>query len=160
MAIDLTRTELTRRRDDLAAKLSAVEADIESVKAEMAVRLKGGHSDAQRLRAEIGQIDAEISRRETRDAIVPSISDHALLRYIERVHGIDVDAMKAALLTETVVLAIKTGATAIKTSEGTFVIKGSTVVTFKGADMDARRRVPRNRPDADEAWSDADEERQ
>lgn len=162
-----TRNELAARRSDLAGKLARAEAEIESVKAEMSERLKGSHADVQRLRTEIGQIDAEISRREASDAMVPTISDHALLRYIERVHGIDVDAMKAALLTDVVVLAIKTGATAVKNEHGSFVIKGSTVVTFKSNDMDRprTRAVARSAGNSGEArerqhndWLDGDDE--
>jgi hypothetical protein len=147
-----TRSELARRRADLVGKLSRIEAEIASVKAEMAARLEGAQGEAQKLRSEIGQIDAEVSRREALDAIVPTISDHALLRFIERVHGVDVEALKADLLTDAVVLAIKSGATGVKTQHGTFVIKGSTVVTFKTPDMDQPKRAPRDRRVSEDEW--------
>lgn len=153
-----TRGELERERADLTHKLGRATAEIEGIKAETAVRLKDAEAEAQRLRSALGEISAELARRETRDAIVPTISDHALLRYIERVFNVDIDAMKAELLTDTVVLAIKSGATGVKTPHGTLVIRGSTVVTFKSPEMDQRRRTPRDRgrgSDDQSEWEDA-----
>ena len=143
--MDGTRNELAREREDLVSKLSRAEADIEAIKSEMAVRLKDVQGDAERLRSRIANIDDELARREAADAVVPTVSDHALLRYIERVCGVDIDALKDELLTDAVVLAIKSGATGVKTPHGTMVIKGSTVVTFKTDDMDRKRRVQKSR---------------
>lgn len=152
-----TRAELEIERADLAGKLGTITADIASIKAEMAARLGGVEAEAQRIRSRLGQIDTELRRREANDALVPTISDHALLRYIERIHGVDVDAMKAALLTEAVVLAIKSGATAVKSPAGTMVIKGSTVVTFLDPDMRPKRKTQRGMRETIEDWSEIDE---
>lgn len=149
-----TRSELEAERQDLVNKLGAVEADIADIKSKMAARLSGIEGDAQRFRTRIGQIDSEIRRREERDAVVPTISDHALLRYIERVHGIDVDGMKAELLTDTMVLAIKNGANAVKSSEGTFMIKGSTVVTFIDHPPHQKKKARGRRPEREEEWEE------
>lgn len=152
-----TRAELEIERADLTGKLGTITADIGSIKAEMAARLGGVEAEAQRIRSRLGQIDTELRRREAHDAMVPTISDHALLRYIERIHGVDVEAMKAALLTETVVLAIKSGATAVKSPAGTMVIKGSTVVTFLDPDMRPKRKTQRGMREVEEDWSEIDE---
>lgn len=138
-----SRTDLQAMADDAQAKLGRAEAEIEAVKAEMAARLAGASGDVQQLRTTLGQVRAEIARREALDAIVPTISDHALLRYIERVHGIDVDAMKAELLTPALVQAIKLGASGMKVADGTFVIKGSTVITFLAPEMRPKHRTQR-----------------
>jgi hypothetical protein len=62
----------------------------------------------------------------------PSVSDHALLRFIGRVLGVDLDALRARILTPTVAAAIKAGARAV-TVEGTrFVVKGGVIVTILG----------------------------
>lgn len=140
---DRTRSELERDREATNARLSQVEAEIENIKAEMGERLRSVQSNAQQLRTALGQIDGELSRRAANDAMVPTISDHALLRYMERIHDIDVEAMKAELLTETMVLAIKAGAASVRSADGTWVIKGSTVVTFKSPEMDKPKRGPR-----------------
>lgn len=155
--MDGTRNELTRDREVLVSKLSRAEADIEAIKSEMAVRLKNVQGEAEWLRSRIANIDAELARREAADAVVPTVSDHALLRYIERVCGVDIEALKDELLTDAVVLAIKSGATGVKTPHGTMVIKGSTVVTFKTDDMDRKRRVQKSRryhESADDEWED------
>jgi hypothetical protein len=120
----------------------------------MAARLGGIEAEAQRIRSRLGQITTELDRRAAQDALVPTISDHALLRYIERICGVDVEAMKAELLTETVVLAIKQGATAVKSPVGTMVIKGNTVVTFLDPDMRPKRKTKRGMRQTDENWMD------
>jgi hypothetical protein len=145
-----TRTELEALATDARDKLGRVDADIEAIKSEMASRLSGLNDEAQKLRTQLGQVNSEIARREARDAMVPTISDHALLRYIARVHGIDTDAMKAALLTEKLVAAIMGGATGMRTPDGTFVINGSTVVTFLAPEMNAKRRTKRGL--VEEGW--------
>jgi hypothetical protein len=146
---ELNRTELHELAQDHRGKLARAEAGVETIKAEMAKRLEDVVAAVQRHRSSLGEIESEIRRREARDAIVPSISDHALLRYIERVHGVDVEALKVDLLSDKLVLAIKAGATGLKTSEGTFVIKGASVVTFLGTDMRPKRRSRKGVVDED-----------
>jgi hypothetical protein len=145
----LSRTDLQGRRADLLTKLSAVSVDIEGIRAEMSVKLLGLESEAQKLRTSLGQIDGELSRREAADNIIPTISDHALLRYIERVYGVDIEAMKAALLTPSVITAIKVGASAVKSPVGTMVIKGSTVVTFLDPEMRPKTKTKRGLVEAE-----------
>lgn len=45
--------------------------------------------------------------------IVPHVSDHALLRFLERVKGVDLDAIRAEILSPLVKCAIKAGASAV-----------------------------------------------
>jgi len=155
---DLTttpRNDLEAERDDLNGKLARIEADIASIKAEYSARLQGVQTDAQKLRTRLGQIDSEIARRIAMEAVVPTISDHALLRYMERVHGINVEALKADLLTDALVSAIKSGASGMQTPEGTFVIKGHSVVTFLGKDMRPKKKTKRGMRQIDDAEVDA-----
>lgn len=151
--VDGTRTELETERSDLTNKIGVIEATIGAIKAEMATRLGGVEVEAQRIRSRLGQITAELERRAANDAMVPTISDHALLRYIERVCGVNVEDLKAELLTDAVVLAIKSGASAVKSPVGTMVIKGSTVVTFLDAEMRPKRRTKRGMREVAEDWS-------
>lgn len=139
----MTRTELAALRDETDAKLANVTTEIASIKAEMSARLSGFNAEEQRLRTTIGQVTNELARREALDAIVPTITDHALLRYMERVHGIDVAALKAELMTDALVGAIKAGATAMQTTEGTFVINGASVTTFLSKEMRPKRKTKR-----------------
>lgn len=151
-----SRSELEAERLDLTTKLGAIEADIASIKAEMASRMGGVEAEAQRLRTRVGQVQSELAKREARDAMVPTISDHALLRYIERHFGVSVEEMKANLLTDAVVMAIKAGATAVKSPSGTMVIRGSTVVTFLDPEMRPKRKTQRGMREVNDEWNDDD----
>jgi hypothetical protein len=62
-------------------------------------------------------------------AELPGISDHALLRFIERILGIDVDALRGRILTQGVVAAIKAGASAVEVEGVKFVVKRGVIVT-------------------------------
>lgn len=146
----MTRTELAAMRDETDAKMAIVTAQIASIKSEMSARLSGFAAEEQRLRTTQGQVAGELARREALDAVVPTMTDHALLRYMERCHGIDVAAMKAELLSDALVGAIRAGATAMQTPEGTFVINGSSVTTFLGKDMRPKRKTKRGLRDADD----------
>lgn len=60
----------------------------------------------------------------------PCVSDHAIVRYIERVYGIDIEAIKAELLTEDAREQIKiVGSGKIPSGPFTLVVKRGTVVT-------------------------------
>ncbi len=59
------------------------------------------------------------------------ITDHAVLRYLERVRGMDIEAIRAEILTDERRKAIELGASAIKVPEHNFALKvrGGAVVT-------------------------------
>ncbi len=61
------------------------------------------------------------------------VTDHAVLRYLERVHGVDVKAFKDALRAEVSEAAIAAGAAiggpyAVKSGRHTYICEGQTVV--------------------------------
>lgn len=63
-----------------------------------------------------------------------SITDHALIRYLERVHGVDMDAFRDALRAEVSGTAIAVGTAiggpyAIKSGKHAFICEGETVIT-------------------------------
>ena len=60
----------------------------------------------------------------------PKVSDHALIRYFERHHGLNFNATRQEILSKSVRAAIKCGADGVKTDIGTFKISGNTVTTF------------------------------
>lgn len=123
------RNKLETDLTELQRQAAALEAQIEAIRTETAERLKTPLESLSRLKTALDEINHELSDRRARDAMVPSISDHALLRYIERVHGIDIQALRQGLLTDNTVKAIKAGAAAVKTEECTLVIRDMTVVT-------------------------------
>ena len=57
------------------------------------------------------------------------ISDHAILRYIERKFKLNIDDIRNEILTPERYSAIKAGATKIKTEYVDFIIKDNTIVT-------------------------------
>lgn len=62
------------------------------------------------------------------------VTDHALVRYLERVHGVDVEAFRDALRSEVSEIAIAAGAAiggqyAVKRGRHAFVCEGDTVIT-------------------------------
>lgn len=59
----------------------------------------------------------------------PSVSDHAVLRYLERIMGVDVEAIRAGLLTNDVKAAIRAGATSVTIEGVKFRVVGSKIVT-------------------------------
>lgn len=63
------------------------------------------------------------------------VSDHALLRYIERVNGIDFDDARRSILTPTVVEAIRAGAKRVRVDGMVYIIKDKTIVTIITAEM-------------------------
>lgn len=126
----VTRTQLEQGIEAARKELAKFEAQRSRVEREFQATLDDPHRKLVPLQNDLGQMVSELSRREARDNVVPDITDHALLRYMERIHGIDVDALKAELLTDQLQEAIRSGACKFKTAEGDFVIKGASVVTF------------------------------
>lgn len=62
------------------------------------------------------------------------VTDHAVLRYLERVHNVDVEAFRDALRAEVSDAAIAAGATiggpyAVKSGRHTYICQGETVIT-------------------------------
>lgn len=57
------------------------------------------------------------------------ISDHALVRWLERVQGIDVEALRRKVLTKKQIQMAEIGCHKIKTNNGVFVIENMTVKT-------------------------------
>jgi hypothetical protein len=63
-------------------------------------------------------------------ALVPTITDHAVVRYLERKFDFHFDDFKDKLLTKAVRLGIEMGARSVKSDGGKFIIKDNKVVTY------------------------------
>lgn len=61
--------------------------------------------------------------------IEPRISEHALLRYIERAHGVDMTLLREHILSPRVVDAIRRGARSVRIDGVKFVIRNFKIVT-------------------------------
>ncbi|MEW6732137.1 MAG: hypothetical protein AB1489_12485 [Acidobacteriota bacterium] len=76
------------------------------------------------------EINKEIQKLRTTSP-EPIVSEHALLRYLERVKGIDLHAIKREILTEQIVAAInQVGSCKISNGNGIkFVVKDRTIIS-------------------------------
>ena len=66
------------------------------------------------------------------------VSDHALLRWLERGHGIDIEFFRQTIR-DRCQDAVLAGATQLITPEGRYLIRGTTVTTFLSRDMKPSR---------------------
>lgn len=90
-------------------------------------------------RNEVSALSREIEKR-TAPKPEPTVTDHALLRYIERVCEIDVESLRRQILTPTVKQAIQSGATAVKTAEFLAVVKGHAITTITTPEIHPERK--------------------
>lgn len=75
---------------------------------------------------------AAIDKRIALEDKVPNVSDHALIRYLERVMGFDLNQVREKMLSTTVYSAIEAGADAVSIDNIKFVVKDKTIVTTVG----------------------------
>lgn len=59
-----------------------------------------------------------------------TISDHAVIRYLERCYGFDFEEVRDEIVTPAVRAAGNMGAACVKVAAGTFKITGRTITTF------------------------------
>lgn len=74
----------------------------------------------------------------------PMITDHAMVRFLERHYDFDFDTMKKSLLTDTLKMACRMGAQSVKAHGGRWTIRGGVVTTFlKGPRTSPKGAGPR-----------------
>ncbi len=131
-----------RSTADLLSEIEDLRSKIETI--------HGRISDHQRemtaLQGEVAQMEAtrrsllaEVERR-SRLAEDIHITDHALLRYVERVFGIDVDAVRREILTDGVAKCIELGASTITVNGIQFRVKDRSIVTVIGSNQKTHRK--------------------
>lgn len=81
----------------------------------------------------------------------PRITDHAVLRFLERVKGVDLAAVRAEMATPEVCAAVKAGARSVITQGHALVIENGTIITVLGPGMRPNRRKRRNAPPQQQA---------
>lgn len=108
--MDLTTTELIAKSQQLESRLSELQVSLMDCQEELRV------------------VRAEIAKRQ-RVSPEPRISDHVLIRYLARICGVDIEAIKAQIMTENVVSAIRAGATAVTQNGVKFVVRDFCLVT-------------------------------
>lgn len=111
----------------LQVRLSKAEADAKVAKASAA--------DANRAADTAAKVVAQIKEQISQASVEPNVTEHALLRYIERTYGVDLEEIRKAILTPTTVSAIKALGSGTYPLEGgsKAVVKGMTIVSVVGA---------------------------
>jgi predicted nucleic acid-binding Zn-ribbon protein len=117
-----TIQELRAKAKDLQDRIDALNAQHR----EIMQQAKNIGSTINRLACERGQIMAAIDRKVT----PPQVSDHAVIRYLERRYGFSFEDVRKEMLPPGVVRAIQAGADHVQALGGRMAIKNNTVVTF------------------------------
>ena len=79
------------------------------------------------------QVDASKTRNELAAARkAPRVSDHAVIRYLERKYGFGFEDVRSEILTPKIIDAINSGANGFKVNGAKFIVKDKTVVTCHG----------------------------
>jgi hypothetical protein len=108
----------------VAARISTQEDEAQA----LAIQIRHDREYLNQCRQRIAKLSAQLAAQEPNKEV--KVSDHALLRYIERVMGADLDKFRADILTEQNRKAIEfAGDCTIKSGGVEFVVKNRTVVT-------------------------------
>lgn len=91
------------------------------------VAVKKGQSDLSAYEKESLNIIQYLSPKPCAE---PTVSDHAVLRYMERAMGFDIVAIRRSILTPERVAAIKSGATTIKADNCSFKVQSNVITTI------------------------------
>ena len=115
-------SELREKVDDLDARIAALTSDAKPVREQVA------NMDRQlsKLRAEREEVAAKLRDMSAK----PRVSDHAVIRYLERKYGFTFEDIRKELLTDAVRQAMDAGADGIRMNGGVLKIRGRTVVTY------------------------------
>jgi predicted nucleic acid-binding Zn-ribbon protein len=110
---------------NLAEKLKNEIADLDVKIANLRDNMRPIQREVSKLESERMELEQRLLAAERQ----PRVSDHAVIRYLERIHGFDFEKQRDELLTDTVRTAIGMGANKVKRDGYTLVIKDNTVVT-------------------------------
>ncbi len=126
-----------------AHELKALRSRLSSAQAELAASeqitkdLQSKASNSQRQtadwRSKVQQLAAQIEEA-TAIAPEPIVTEHAMLRFLERVYGIDLNQIKETILTQGLVMAVnqfKSGKFPIEGYECRAVVKDRTIITIE-----------------------------
>lgn len=121
----------------------SIESDIRNKIDELDARIEALAADAKPIRDQIGNIDRQLSKLRTEKAQhidrlaemkqKPRVSDHAVVRYLERKYNFSFEDIREELLTDAVRHAMDLGADGVRMNGGVLKLKGRTVVTYVDA---------------------------
>lgn len=114
--------DLREKKDELDARIEALRAEAKPVR-EQVSNIDRQLAKLQAECAEVRQKLAELTEK-------PAVSDHAVIRYLERKYNFTFDDVREELLTDTVIDAMRAGIPRVKMNGGTLILKGMKVVTY------------------------------
>lgn len=134
------------RRATLQRDINRVEqrlATIASEQRDLRSKLTELSQEEAALRPQIGELKKELAAIDRE----PRITDHAVLRYLERFYGFNIEEVRSRLMTRNVVAGIQMGANAISIEGGKLMVTDNVVTTFipSTAAMTKGRQSKRNR---------------
>ena len=112
----------SKRVDDMSVR------DLETLAKAIAGDLQTLNQDRRKKAARLAEVEAELKRRRLPQA-EPTVSDHALIRYLERVYSLDIDAIRRKILSDITIDAINAGASAVTTGGVKFLVRDKCIVT-------------------------------
>lgn len=120
--------EVIERRKKIVSEEESLRAQIEILRR---ARVHAINTDGKPLPVtEACAAQADLSQPGPKTIRIPSISDHAMVRYLERHYNFDFQELKASLLTEPVRMACEMGAQSVKAHGGRWTIRNGVVTTF------------------------------
>lgn len=119
---DASRPGITERIGEIEFRIH----EIAQAKRRISKEMSELDSESTRLKRELEALEA--ARAELRNGVV--ISDHALVRWLERHHGMDLEVYRREMVSPALRDAVAAGISGLKTAQGTFKIKDGVVTTF------------------------------
>jgi len=116
-------------RDMTVSELEALVCRLTSQRDRVDGSLAALKQERQEILTALNHAQQLLNRRRGAVKKEPSVSTHALLRYIERVLGVDIAAVEREILTPANVAAIRAGATRIRTANMDLIVKDQVVIT-------------------------------
>jgi hypothetical protein len=132
---DRSTADLLDEIEDLKSKIEMTHGRISESQREMTA-LQG---EAAQMEATPRSLLAEVERRSHPSEDI-HITDHALLRYVERVFKIGIDALRRQVLTDGVTKGIEHGASTITVNGIQFRVNDRSIVTVIGSDQKTHRK--------------------
>ena len=116
--INKQKTVLSLQLDKVKVEHTAIEPEYQKLQAKM-----------RSLKSELSNLDSQLKQIRS---IEPTVTDHALLQYLERVHGIEMQDFRDMILTEDLKDKIRAcGSAKIPIGDGfTAVVKAGAIVTI------------------------------
>lgn len=115
--------------NELREKIEDIDRRIDALKA-----------DKKPLTDQIGNIDRTIGKLNAERqghveklmemSAKPRVSDHAVIRYLERKYNFDFESIRDEMLTPVVIKAMEVGADGVQLNGGTLKISGKTITTY------------------------------